>query len=113
MLDGWVRRGMWIEERKVLMVKLRVAKSTLAKVKKEVIRRNVRKIGSNEVNGDRVEEKPREEVVREKRTDEVEDEEVRVVVERLNVWRDGEEVKQLDDEMKGVLARLSETFAQE
>ena len=30
MLDGLVRRGIWIEERKVL--KLRVAKTTLAKV---------------------------------------------------------------------------------
>ena len=95
--------------------KLRAAKMKLAKVEMEVIRRNVRKMGSNEVNGERVEEKPREEVVREKRTDEVEDggPEVRVVVERLDVWRDGEEVKQLDDEMKGVLARLREIFAQE
>ena len=32
MLDGWARRGMWIEERKVLIQKLRVAKTTLAKV---------------------------------------------------------------------------------
>ena len=90
-------------------------KMKLAKVEMEVIRRNVRKMGSNEVNVERVKEKPREEVVREKRADEVEDggPEVRVVVERLDVWRDGEEVKQLDDEMKGVLARLREIFAQE
>ena len=91
-----------------MIQKLKVAKTTLAKVEKEVIRRNVRKMGSNEVNVERVEEKPREEVVREKRTDEVEDgrPEVRVVVERLDVWRDGDEVKQLDNTMKGVLARL-------
>ena len=94
MLDRWVRRGMWIEERKVLMEKLRVARSTLAKLEKEVIRRNVRKMGSNEVNGERVEDKPRQEVVRENITDEVEDggPEVRVVVERLDVWRDGDVV---------------------
>ena len=35
------------------------------------------------------------------------------MVERLDMWRDGVEVKQLDDEMKGVLARLREIFAQE
>ena len=42
MLDGSVWRGMWIEERKVLLEKLGVAKLTLAKVEREVIRRNVR-----------------------------------------------------------------------
>ena len=35
------------------------------------------------------------------------------MVEKLDMWRDGEEVKQLDDEMKGVLARLREIFSQE
>ena len=67
------------------------------------------------MNVKRMEEQPTEEVVREKRTDEAEDggPEVRVVVERLDVWRDGDEVKQLDDTMKGVLARLREIFAQE
>ena len=106
---------MWIEERKVLVEKLRVAKTTLAKVEKEVIRRNVRKMAGNGVNVDRVEEEPTQEVVREKRTDEAEDggSKVRVVVERLDVWRDGDEVKQLDDAMKGVVARLREIFAQE
>ena len=63
MLDGWVRRGMWIEERKVLIQKLRVAKMTLANLEKEVSWRNVRKMGSNEVNAERVEENPRAEVV--------------------------------------------------
>ena len=82
MLDGWVRRGMWIEERKVLMEKLRVAKTTLAKMEKEVIRRTARKMGGNVGNVERVEEEPTEEVEREKRTDEAEDggPEVRIVV---------------------------------
>ena len=109
MLDGWVRRGMWIEERKVLVEKLRVAKTTLAKVEKEVIKRKVRQMGGNGVNVERMEEEPTEDVVREKRMEEAEDDggpEVRVVVERLDVWRDGDEVKQLDNTMKGVLARL-------
>ena len=66
MVNGWARRGMWIDERKVLIQKLRVAKMTLAKVDKEVIRKNVRKMGSNEVNVERVEENPREQVMREK-----------------------------------------------
>ena len=94
---------MWIEERKVLIQKVRLAKTTLAKVEKEVIRRSVRKMGSNEVNVERVEEKPREEVVREKRADEVEDggPGVRVVVERLDVGRDGDEVKQCAGEVEG------------
>ena len=36
------------------------------------------------------------------------------MVERLDVWRDGDEVKQLDDTMNGVvLAMLREIFAQE
>ena len=60
----------------------------MVKVEKEVIIRNVRKMGRNEVNVERVAENPREEVVREKRADAVEDggPEVRVVVERLDVW---------------------------
>ena len=60
----------------------------LSKVEKEVIRRNGRKIGRNEMNVEWVEENPREELVREKRTDEVEGggPEVRVVVEGIDVW---------------------------
>ena len=53
MLEGWLRRGMWIEERKVLVEKLRVAKTTLAKIGNEVIKRKVMQMFWNGVNVER------------------------------------------------------------
>jgi hypothetical protein len=119
MLDGWMRRGMWLEEKRVLIEKLRAARSRLAKVEQEVIKRRVKQsVGNGDVVIPSGELEP-EIVVREQEKlveqgrDGIGRPEVKVVVERMDVWKDGEEVKQLDDVMRGVLARLREIYAQE
>ena len=50
MLDGWVRRGMGVEDRRVLIAKLRVAWLRLAKVEQEVIKMRVKQpVGNGDV----------------------------------------------------------------
>jgi hypothetical protein len=122
MLDGWVRRGLRIVKVETLVERVKMVKcGGLAKVEREEITRRVtggEERGVREIEGG-VEVAVEAERVREEEVDFVvsgggqDRGEVNVRVERVDVWREGDDVRVLDEEMKGVLARLREVLVME
>ena len=115
LLDGWVRRGMRVVKKKQLARRAIGAWGMLSEIERMDIASRVNKREGGDarvvVSGQEAETSGK--------VDKGQDVEVggglgvRVNVDRIDVWRKGDEVKLLDEDMKKVLARLREVYNSE